>query len=35
MEEKIYEAIRAKYGYTSEGDELVDWLIDNIKEGAK
>lgn len=31
MEEKIYEAIRAKYGYTTEGDELVDWLMDNLK----
>lgn len=30
-EEKIYEAIRAKYGYTTEGDELVDWLMDNLK----
>ena len=30
-EEKIFEAIRKKYGYTSEGDELVDWLIDHIK----
>lgn len=31
-EEKIYEAIRAKYGYTKEGDELVDWLIENLKD---
>ena len=35
QEDKIYNAIRKVYGYTSEGDELVDWLIDNIKEGAK
>ena len=31
QEKKIFEAIRAKYGYTSEGDELVDWLIENLK----
>ncbi len=30
-EEKIFEAIRKKYGYTPEGDRLVDWLIDHIK----
>lgn len=29
-EDKIYEAIRARYGYSSEGDELVDYLADAI-----
>ena len=35
QEDKIYTAIRAKYGYTTEGNELVDWLIENLKEGAR
>lgn len=35
QEDKIYNAIRKVYGYGDEGDKLVDWLIDNIKEGAK
>lgn len=30
-EEKIYTAIRQVYGYTDEGDRVVDWLIDNLK----
>ncbi len=30
-ENKIYLAIREKYGYGEEGDALVDWLIDNIE----
>ena len=34
-EDKIYNAIRKVYGYTNEGDELVDWLIENLKEGAR
>lgn len=31
QEEKIYNAIRKTYGYGDEGDNLVDWLIDNLK----
>lgn len=31
MEEKIYEAIRAKYGYSEEGDKIVDWLMDHLE----
>lgn len=31
MENKVYEAIRAKYGYGKEGNAIVDWLIDNLK----
>ena len=30
QEDKIYNAIRKVYGYTSEGDELVDYLMDAI-----
>lgn len=30
-EDKIYNAIRKVYGYGDEGDELVDWLINNLK----
>lgn len=30
-EAKIYEAVRAKYGYGKEGDSLVDWLMNNLK----
>lgn len=32
-EDKIYQAIRAKYGYTQEGDDLVDWLIEVLARG--
>lgn len=32
MENKIYEAIRSKYGYGNEGDAIVDWLIENLKD---
>lgn len=35
QEDKIYTAIRAKYGYGDEGDKLVDWLMENLKEGAR
>ena len=31
QEEKIYNAIRKVYGYTDDGDTLVDWLIEHIK----
>ena len=27
-EDKIYQAIRRVYGYTNEGDDLVDFLFD-------
>ena len=27
-ENKVYEAIRSKYGYTEEGDNLVDFVMD-------
>lgn len=27
-ENKVYEAIRAKYGYGNEGDELVGFVMD-------
>lgn len=27
-EDKIYQAIRRAYGYTNEGDDLVDFLFD-------
>lgn len=27
-EDKIYAAIRSKFGYDSEGDELVDYVIE-------
>ena len=30
-EDKIYNAIRKVYGYTDDGDKLVDWLFDNLK----
>lgn len=30
-EDKIYYAVRAKYGYGEEGDELIDWLLEHIK----
>ena len=30
-EDKIYTAIRQMYGYGEEGDELVDWLMENLK----
>lgn len=35
QEDKIYNAIRKVYGYGAEGDSLVDWLMDNIKEGGE
>lgn len=31
MENKIYEAIRSKYGYGDEGDAIVNWLMNNLK----
>lgn len=31
-EDKIYIAIRKVYGYSDEGNKLVDWLIENIKD---
>lgn len=31
-EERIYTAIRQKYGYGKEGDRLVDWLIEHLKD---
>ena len=39
-EDKIYQAIRRVYGYTNEGDDLVDFLFDlmddheRIEKGA-
>lgn len=30
-EDKIYTAVRAMFGYGDEGDEIIDWLISNLK----
>ena len=41
IEDKIYEAVRAKWGYGAEGDEIVDGLMEafdawyNREEGAE
>lgn len=31
MEDKIYVSVRAMYGYGEEGDEIIDWLMENLK----
>ena len=31
-EDKIYQAIRRVYGYTNEGDDLVDFLFDLMED---
>ena len=31
IEDKIYTAVRAMFGYGEEGDEVIDWLMDNSK----
>ena len=28
MEDKIYEAVRSKYGYTDEAEQILDWFAD-------
>ena len=30
-ESKICEAIRSKYHYDQEGEELINWLMENLK----